>query len=267
MRFTVFGASGFVGGALCTHLREAGHDVLAPARDEIPQGPLGHVVYAIGLTGDFRSRPLDTVDAHVTALATRLREATFDSWLYLSSTRVYGGSDAEVVAEDAVLRAQPTADGLYDLSKLLGEAICLSLPHPRARVARLSNVYGPEAHSDSFLGMVLADVAAGRDLTIREAPGSSKDYLAIDDACRLIEHVALSGAHRLYNLASGMPVTHGEIAATITRETGRPVSFAPGGPTRTFPRVDISRVRAETDVDPARLLDRLPEMLATWRTR
>ncbi|WP_183094900.1 NAD-dependent epimerase/dehydratase family protein [Nocardioides stalactiti] len=267
MRFTVYGASGFIGGALTRHLRAAGHEVHAPARDEVPSGPLGHVVYAIGLTGDFRTRPFDTVDAHVTALTARLRDASFDSWLYLSSTRVYQSSGEDVVDEDTPVRAAPTADGLYDLSKLLGEAVCLSHPDPRTRVARVANVYGPGAHEDSFLGMLLGDVAAGRDVVIGEAPDSAKDYVAVEDVCAMVEHVALGGRHRLYNLASGTAVTHREIAAVLESVTGRPVAFAPDGPTRVLPRVDVRRVREESGIDPDPLLDRLPEMLAPWRTR
>ena len=262
MRFTVFGSTGFIGGTLTEHLRGLGHDVATPSRHEVPAGDLGHVVYAIGLTGDFRSRPLDTVDAHVTVLAERIRDARFDSWLYLSSTRVYSGIDAPVVSEDSLPFARPTSDGIYDLSKLLGEAICASRPEPTVRVARVSNVYGPGAHSDTFLGMLLADVAAGRDITVGEGPGSSKDYVAVDDLCRMLTHVATEGRHRLYNLASGQPVTHAEIAEVIADRTDVSVGFAPDGPTRAFPTIDVSRIRAETGLRPARLTERLPAMLA-----
>jgi len=262
MRFTVFGSTGFIGGALTAHLRESGHEVRTPTRHEIPDDDLGHVVYAIGLTGDFRSRPLDTVDAHVTALADRIRDARFDSWLYLSSTRVYSGLEEPAVSEESELFARPTSDGIYDLSKLLGEAICASRPEPTVRVARVSNVYGPGAHSDTFLGMLLADVAAGRDITVGEGARSSKDYVAIDDLCRMLTHVATAGRHRLYNLASGQPVTHGEIAEIITDRTDVCVTFAPDGPTRGFPTIDIARIRAETALRPARLTERLPGMLA-----
>lgn len=262
MRFTVYGSTGFIGGSLTAYLRAEGHEVATPTRHERPAGDLGHVVYAIGLTGDFRSRPLDTVEAHVTALADRIRDARFDSWLYLSSTRVYSGIDAATVSEASVPLARPDSDGIYDLSKLLGEAICASRPEPTVRVARVSNVYGPGAHSDTFLGMLLADVAAGRDITIGEGPESSKDYVAVDDLCRMLTAVATSGRHRLYNLASGQPVTHGEIAAVITEHTGSAVTFAPGGPTRAFPTIDVSRIQAETGLHPARLTERLPAMLA-----
>lgn len=264
MRFTVFGASGFIGGALTGHLRAAGHDVRTPARDEIPEPgeDLGHVVYAIGLTGDFRSRPLDTVEAHVTALVDRIRATTFSSWLYLSSTRVYSGLDSTVVSEESVPLARPTADGIYDLSKLLGEAVCASRPEPQVRVARVSNVYGPGSHSGTFLGMLLSDVAARRDITIGEGPDSAKDYVAVDDLCRMIGHVSTAGRHRLYNLASGQPVTHAEIGAIIAERTGCSVTFADGAPTRTFPTIDITRIEAETGARPARLTDRLPALLA-----
>lgn len=264
MRFTVFGSAGFIGSALTAYLRGQGHEVLTPLRDETPRpgDPLGHVVYCIGLTGDFRSRPLDTVEAHVGALADRIRDRTFDSWLYLSSTRVYTGLAEGPVAEDAVLQARPTADGIYDLSKLLGEAICLSMPDERVRVARVSNVYGPGAHSDSFLGMLLADVAAGRDIRIGESPDSAKDYVAVDDLCRMIECVARSGRHRVYNLASGRSVSHADIAAIIRRETPCTISWVDGGPTRTFPPIDVSRMREEFSITPVSLVERLPTMLA-----
>lgn len=262
-KFTIFGGNGFIGGALASHLRAAGHDVVTPQRDEIPSPgtPLGHVVYAIGLTGDFRSRPLDTVEAHVGGLADRLREAACESFLYLSSTRVYGGLDVPLVSEDMTLRTRPDRDGIYDLSKLLGEALCLSMPQETIRAGRVANVYGPGAHANSFLGMLLDDVAAARPITIGEAPDSAKDYIAIEDLCRMIERVALGGRHRLYNLASGESVPHGAIAETIQRICDVPVAFAANGPARRFPDIDVSRIAGELDTAPQRLLNRLPDLI------
>ena len=83
--FTVLGASGYIGSRLVAHLRAQGHTVWAPARGdaEVFTRPLGHVMYCVGLTADFRTRPFDTVDAHVGLLAEVLRRAQFDSLLYL----------------------------------------------------------------------------------------------------------------------------------------------------------------------------------------
>src|SRR6476659_903845 len=96
-RFTVLGAGGLIGSRLATSLARAGHEVFAPPRDhELNGEPLGHVIYAIGVTADFRTRPFDTVAAHVCQLQKVLSEGHFDSLLYLSSTRVYQGHTGTV---------------------------------------------------------------------------------------------------------------------------------------------------------------------------
>ena len=56
--------------------------------------PAGHVIDCIGLTGDFRTRLLDTAEAHVSLVARCLAELCFDSFLLLSSTRVYTRASA-----------------------------------------------------------------------------------------------------------------------------------------------------------------------------
>ncbi|MGZ5595837.1 MAG: NAD-dependent epimerase/dehydratase family protein [Usitatibacter sp.] len=246
MRFTVFGARGFIGSALAQHLRARGHEVQAPSRDagEVADTELGHVVYAIGLTGDFRGRPFDTVDAHVGTLARLMRGASYESWLYLSSTRLYGTDAARSPrTEDEPVTVAPGADSLYDLSKLLGEALCLALP--RTRVARLSNVYGAGLGTENFLGAIVDEIRRSGEATIREAPGSSKDYVALAAIVPLLEAIALRGRERIYNVASGHPLTHRELADRLGELTGATVRFAPGAPERAFPRIDVTRIERE----------------------
>lgn len=268
MRFTIFGGRGFVGGALCEYLRRQGHYVCVPARDAsgLAGRELGHVIYAIGLTADFRTRPFETVDAHVCQLGRSLRCAHFESWLYLSSTRVYAGLAGESVREDAALTVVPDSDGIYNLSKLTGEAICLSQPSPKVRVARLANVYGPGQGKETFLGMLLNDVAHGHDTLIREAPTSSKDYVALEDVCRLLEPIALRGSHRIYNVASGRSLCHADLAKALSTASSRTVAFGDNARHRSFPRIDIGRVVDEFGFRPRLLLDQLGDMIASLQT-
>src|ERR1700716_982463 len=103
MKFTVFGGTGFIGRHLVAHLRKNGRDVIVPPRDteQMHGKSLGHVVYAIGMTGNFRNRPHETLQAHVYVLENLLKNTKFESWLYLSSTRVYAGLPVEgPVTED-----------------------------------------------------------------------------------------------------------------------------------------------------------------------
>ena len=78
--FTVFGSSGYIGSHLVRHLIASGEEVATPMRGApIGETHLGHVVYAIGLTADFRTRPFDTMAAHVTRLADILLILLLDS--------------------------------------------------------------------------------------------------------------------------------------------------------------------------------------------
>ncbi len=268
MRFTVFGGEGFVGRHLCARLRAEGHDVAVPPRDAVAQasGEAGHVIYAIGLTADFRERRFAAVEAHVCLLSRLLQRLRYDSWLYLSSTRIYGGLDPAVPAdEDTPLRAVPSADGLYDCSKLLGESLCLSHDSPRVRVARLASVYGAGQSRLDFLGAVLAELEERGSVTIRESPESAKDYIAATEAARLLALIAGGGRHRVYNVGSGRTTRHAELAEALRLCTGAPVSFAPGGPTRTFPPIDVSRIAEEFGLAGNAILDDLPGLVEDAR--
>src|SRR3954470_22708673 len=87
---TILGGSGFIGSALVERLAKIGLSCQAPDRGQKLTGKkLGDVIYCVGLTADFRSRPLETVDAHVCHLLHVLRDGDFESLVYLSSTRVY----------------------------------------------------------------------------------------------------------------------------------------------------------------------------------
>lgn len=263
MKFTVFGASGFIGSSVAVHLRAMGHEVATPHREEAfqPGEHLGHVIYAIGLTGNFRERPFETVDAHVTTLAMRLRDADYDSWLYLSTTRVYG-INGRLTGETDRISTMSGADGIYDISKLLGESLCLALGRKEVRVARLSNVYGLGQSRHTFLGSLLEEVAAKRAIVIREDPASSKDYISIVDVVNLIEKIALHGQHQIYNLASGSNIDHQSLAGHLSYLTHIPVSFLDGAPLRRFPRINVARIAQEFGLVQCNLLDDLEGLVA-----
>lgn len=247
MRYAIFGATGFVGAALARRLRDAGHDVWAPAREDgaWADRDLGHVVYAAGVTAGFRERPLDTAEAHVGLPAAILARGRFASFAYLSSARVYAGL-AEG-REDAALLVDPARpDAAYDLTKLAGEALCQATGRPEVRVVRLSNVVGPGLRPPNFVAAIAAEARATGRILLRQAAGSRKDYVALDDVLDLLPRIATDGRERLYNVASGMLTTHAEVAAAF----GVPVEVAPGAPLVTFPPIATGRVRAEFAFQP-----------------
>lgn len=266
MTFTVLG-QGFIGSHLVSFLRQQGHDCLAPTRAELDQlegRDLGHVLYCIGVTADFRSRPLDTVRAHVCRLLEILERTQFDSLLYLSSTRVYG-SVSEGRETERAFRVDPASPSdLYNLSKLMGESLCLSVARQSVRVARLSNVYGADWTSDNFLSSVIRSAVDQGSVVFRSAPDSAKDFIAVEDAVRVLTGISMRGRERLYNVASGVPVTNAQLAEKL-RRCGGEVAFEERAPLVTFPIIDAARVREEFAFTPRNILDDLPGLLAQYR--
>jgi nucleoside-diphosphate-sugar epimerase len=253
-RFTVLGASGTIGGRLVSHLRSGGHEVYAPSRgdDEAFRRPLGHAIYAIGITADFRTRPLDTIEAHVSILHELLKNAEFDSLLYLSSTRVYSGlPTGEKADESARLLVDPNSPSdLYNLSKLMGESLCLHSGRTNARIARLSNVIGgDDITSANFLPSLMREARTGK-ITLRSALHSAKDYIHIDDVVALLGRIALHGRDRLYNVASGFQIRHGEWAEAIAARSGATLNVLPDAPVLGFPPIEIRRIVTEFNITP-----------------
>ena len=263
--FTVLGASGYVGTALVRHLRAAGEDCAAPGRGDpsVFQRPLGHVIYCIGLTADYAQRPLDTVEAHVSVLRDILARARFDSLVYLSSTRLYDSRPAADTpcreADDLALNPHNLRH-IYDLSKAIGESLCLQASGGRARVARLSCVYGSDLAQDNFLHRTIRDALAHRSLEIATAPDTARDYVHIDDVVRLLPEIARRG-QGIYNLASGMNIANRELIAAIATATGCTIRMTGQGGAPA-PIVSVERLRDEFGFRPKAVLGSIAGLVA-----
>jgi nucleoside-diphosphate-sugar epimerase len=267
-RFTILGGAGFIGSHLVSHLRGHGHECHVPARDEILTStlPLGHVVYCIGLTADFRSRPFDTVEAHTGLFAALLRSARFDSLVYLSSARVYQSADSG--GETARFTVDPADPShLYNLTKLTAESLCLSLDRPEVRIARLSNVYGPDFESDNFLTSVIRDAVQRASVRLEAHPDGAKDYVAIADVTEMLERIALEGRHRIYNVAAGRNVANGEIMSALRELTGCAVEWTRKAPLVAAPPISIELLQEEFGYAPRQLSEQLPSLVAQYRKR
>lgn len=248
MDWTIFGHSGFIGSYLKKELgtNKSNHVHLATADDLRKPSKInyGNVIWAIGLTADFRQRPLDTIDAHISLLIPFLRYASFKSFTYLSSTRVYQYS--EHTKEDQQLKVNPLeASDLYNLSKLTGEALVLSQRKKITRVIRLSNIIGPgEIKRKNFLSEVCAEAKSGH-INLRSSIMSEKDYLWIKDAIELIIAIAEYGNKKIYNVASGNNISNQSWIEAITEFTGSTYKVLPNTEPIKFMKIDISNIENE----------------------
>jgi len=229
--YTVIGAGGFIGGRVRQRLDEAGAEVFAPARGDrdLFTRDLGRVVYCAGLTGDYREKPFEAVEAHVGLLARVLEQASFERLVYLSSTRLYDSLAGGVGREDAALPLDPNqTHHVYELSKALGENLALNQSDGRGAVARLSYVFDWADGAAGFLSEWLIRARASRSLLLNSSPSHARDYIHLDDVAGALRAMLDQGDAGLVNVASGRTLTNGEVAE-VFRRRGWTVAFTKEG--------------------------------------
>jgi UDP-glucose 4-epimerase len=217
-RYTVLGARGFIGNRLVKMLNALSFECFVPARGEreIFNRDLGRVFYCIGLTADYSDRAFDTVEAHVTFLAEVLKKAEFESLVYLSSTRLYDSLPVCICNENASLVLEPwSRRHIYDLSKALGENLCMTTSKGRASVARLSCVYDSAPGSPGFLSEVMDSMRKRREFTLDSLSGIVRDYVFIDDVLIALKLILDTGRSEIFNVASGENVSNQDIVDTL----------------------------------------------------
>ncbi|ATE64040.1 NAD-dependent epimerase/dehydratase family protein [Rhizorhabdus dicambivorans] len=228
--YTVIGANGFVGSHVVDHLRGRGIEPFCPVRDDprLWDRDLGRIFYCAGLTGDYRSRPFATVEAHVALLARLLERARFDRIVYLSSTRLYGsqaggeGRETLPIAVDA-----GDHEHLYELSKLLGENLTLHRSDGRGVVARLSYVFGWDDRAEGFLSEWLRRAAREREISLDSSPGYARDYIHIDDVVVALKALLDRGPAGIVNVARGETVSNVQLAELFAAQGWR-IAFTRG---------------------------------------
>jgi nucleoside-diphosphate-sugar epimerase len=232
LKCTVLGGRGFIGRHLVKHLESLGYSVWAPERDDrsVLIRELGHVYYCIGLTADYLNRPADTIEAHISLLSRILSSNSYESMVYLSSTRLYDGCSPELATnEDSYFNVSPQEPRhFYDLTKLTGESLCFAMGKGKAKSARLSCVYNDHTDDDGFLARLLKSVAGakrGETLAVSSSPNFSRDYVHLSDVLRAIHHISVQGTDSIYNVASGINVSNTELKKLIKEFSGRDLEF------------------------------------------
>lgn len=246
---TILGARGFVGSEITRILERRKIPHFTPDRgDPINTCNLGDVIYCIGLTGDFRIRPFDTVEAHVSKLSEVLQNGNFRSLTYVSSTRIYiHGNQASEESQIIINPSIPT--DLFAASKVTGELLALNSNRKNIKIARLSNVFGCDYHSKNFLASIIKDALLRKKIILHSSADSAKDYISLQDSAELLISLATHQKSGIYNIATGHNVTNAEIVHEIQRLTNCIVEYDKHAEEIIFPEIDCRKITSELNID------------------
>ncbi|GAB4169046.1 MAG: SDR family oxidoreductase [Thalassobaculales bacterium] len=169
--------------------------------------------------------------------------------VYAASSSCYGLAEQIPTPETAPIDTRYP----YALTKYLGE--CLALHWGRvygiATVSlRLFNVYGPRARTSGSYGAVfgvfLAQMLAGKPLTIVGDGSQTRDFVFVTDVARafiMAGDAAVAG--RIYNVGAGRPVSVNHLVSLLGQREVVHIPKRPGEPDVTH--ADTTRIRAELD--------------------
>ena len=267
---SVLGGSGFIGSNLIREMNRRSIAYYAPKRDEhVGKRDLGHIIYCIGMTADFRTKPFETVESHVCKLMNILQNCQFESFTYLSSTRLYLKSisnNAKLTEEDDIVINPGEAFDLFSASKITGELLALNSGRSNIKIVRVSNVFGRDIISDNFITAIIREAVKSNKIELFTTPDSSKDYIAVEDVCNALVLISELKTTGVFNLAFGSNTTNEVILNEINRLTGAEIKYSSHAKTVIFKEIDITKLTAQFGFKPAkRVIDSLPEIISAFK--
>jgi nucleoside-diphosphate-sugar epimerase len=235
MKVIIFGATGYIGGAIAQAMASGGHQVVGVARSDrartnligrgigVVEGDVGRpdaiasavsdaeaIVYAVAIT-DADPAQIDTAALRSIVDAAQPGAAL----LYASSTWVYGDTDEGPVTEDASLSPPPLAAARPGLERIVVNAAVREL---RSVVIRGGLAYG----NGGGIPAMFATSARQRGAAMIVGEGKNRwACVHVDDLADCFT-LALKNAKggSVYNAVDPSSFTVGEIAAAAARGAG-----------------------------------------------
>ncbi len=173
-----------------------------------------YLINASGNSGDFRHQLIETIESNLNLNCYILKKAKIkENYIYISSSRVYGFSDAiDTVFREESISCDKNLDlnYIYDGSKKLTESLLFNYSKNVSYnivIIRLSNVYGEfNNYDDSTLikKIVRYKMQNKNNLMVKHNRHSIKDYIHISDTVESIVQIMLKiNKTDVYNLAYG----------------------------------------------------------------
>jgi dTDP-glucose 4,6-dehydratase len=176
-----------------------------------------HVDRSISGAADFVQTNIVGVQVLLDAIKASGREIRF---LQVSTDEVYGSIESGSWTEDWPL--QPNSP--YSASKASGELLARSYNRTHGMdvvITRCSNNYGTHHFPEKLIPLFITNLIEGKKVPVFGTGENVRDWLHVDDHCRGIYSVLMSGrSGEIYNIGGGRELTNNEITSLILEAMG-----------------------------------------------
>ncbi len=171
-----------------------------------------HVDRSIAGAADFVQTNIAGVQVLLDAIKASDRRIRF---LQVSTDEVYGSIESGSWTEDWPL--QPNSP--YSASKASGEFLARSYNITHGLdvvITRCSNNYGTHHFPEKLIPLFITNLIEGKKISLYGTGENIRDWLHVDDHCRGIHTVLMSGqSGEVYNIGGGRELTNNEITGLI----------------------------------------------------
>ena len=157
-----------------------------------------------------------------------IRRNPVERFVLVSSSEVYGTAAYAPMDEEHPL--EPMSP--YAATKAGGDRLAASYYHTYGLpivIVRPFNNYGPRQHPEKLVPRFVTQALRGEPLTIHGDGRASRDWLYVDDDAEAIEALIAapleSVAGEVFNVATGVDLSVGEIADRVLDALGKPRSL------------------------------------------
>ena len=197
---------------------------------------------------------LNLLDAAVGRIGRRGRTDTFPTFVFASTSSVYGNTETIPFQENDPC-SRPLAP--YAASKKAGELLGYSYHHVYGlpfTAVRFFTVYGPRGRPDMMAYKVLDNIFFGHDVPLYNSGNMHRDWTFVSDIVHgVVSAVDRPFGYEVVNLGRGEPVSLAEFIRVIEECVGQKANVvaAPMPEADIFSTcADISRARELLDYDP-----------------
>jgi nucleoside-diphosphate-sugar epimerase len=214
---SVYGGTGFIGGAFCDLYPD---EVIKISR-ESRKPESKDILYLISTTSNYNileDLHLD-INTNLNVLMETLQHCKDNDITinFISTGFVYG---LDVI--DSKETDLPDPRGLYSITKRSAEEILVCFCENfgcKYRIIRLSNVYGTDktiSMKKNVLGFMVNKLKNNEDVCLYEGGMVYRDYMHVDDVCRAIKFLMEHGEeNEIYNVGTGHPMYYYDIISMV----------------------------------------------------